>query len=82
MRILLAIPLLAVAACNVENDANNDQVTIQYNEEQAQNVAEDVGNTAQDIGAAIGNEAEETAAKLQNTDVDVDVNTNTSGNAQ
>ena len=77
MRILLAMPLLlATAACGVDNDPQNDQVTLQYNEEQIQNTAEDVGNTAEGIGAAIANEAEETAAKIQNTDVDVNVNTN------
>ena len=77
MRILLAMPaLLAIAACDVDNDAQNDQVTVQYNEQQIENTAEDVGNTAQGIGAAIANEAEETAAKLQNTDVDVNVDTN------
>jgi len=82
MRMLFAVPLLAAAACNVENDPANDQVTIQYNEEQAQNVAEDVGNTAQGIGQAIANEADETVDKLQNTDVDVDVDTNTADNRQ
>ena len=77
MRILLAMPvLLAIAACDVDNDAQNDQVTVQYNEQQIENTAEDVGNTAQGIGSAIANEAEETAAKLQNTDVDVNVDTN------
>jgi len=75
VKILLALPLLLTAACNVENDPQNDQVTLQYNEEQAQNVAEDVGNTAEGIGEAIANEAEDAAAKIQNTDVDVDVNT-------
>lgn len=82
MRILFAVPLLALAACNVENDPANDQVTLQYNEEQAQNVAEDVGNTAEGIGQAIANEADETVDKLKNTDVDVDVDTNTADNRQ
>jgi len=82
MRILIAVPLLALAACNVENDPANDQVTIQYNEEEAANVAADVGNTAENIGEAIANEAEETVDKLQNTDVDVKVDTNTTDNRQ
>ena len=82
MRIIFALPLLLAAACNVENDPANDEVTLQYNEEQAANVAEDVGNTAENIGAAIGNEAERAADKLQNTDVDVDVNADGSGNRQ
>ena len=55
MRFLLAIPLLLVAACNVSTDANNDSVTLQYNED----AAEEVGNAAENIGTAIGNEAED-----------------------
>ena len=76
MRILLAIPLLFVAGCGVEHDTTNDQVTVQYNEQEIQQTAEDAGNTAEGIGSAIANEAEETAAKIRNTDVDVNVNTN------
>jgi hypothetical protein len=75
MRIFLAIPLVALSACDVDRDAANDTTTIELNEAEAQNIAEDVGNTAQDIGGAIANEAEDAAAKIRNTDVDVDVNT-------
>lgn len=76
MRILIALPLLALAAaCDVDRDDANDTTTIQFNEAEAQNVAEDVGNTAENIGGAIANEVQEGAAKIQNTDVDVDVNT-------
>lgn len=73
MRFLFAIPLLAAAGCSVNHDANNDQVTIQYNEEQAQETASDVGNTAENVGAAIANSAEDAANAVRNTDVDVDV---------
>jgi hypothetical protein len=72
MRILLAIPLLLVAACNVDHDDANNQVVFNYDEEAAQNMAEDVGNVGEDIG----NEAEDVVNTLQNTDVDVDVSTN------
>ena len=75
MRMLIALPLLLVAACDVDRDAANDTTTIELNEAEAQNIAEDVGNTAEDIGGAIANEAEDAAAKIQNTDVDVNVNT-------
>lgn len=81
MRMLLATPLLLVAACGVEHDTANDQVTVQYNEQEIQQTAEDAGNTAEGIGAAIANEAEDAAAKIQNTDVDVDVNTSGGGDA-
>ena len=74
MRILIAIPLLLTAACGVDHDTANDQVTLQYNEEQVEQTAQDAGNTAEGIGSAIANEAEDAAAKIQNTDVDVRVN--------
>lgn len=76
MRILMAAPLLLLGACNVDRDAGNDTTTISFNEEVAANTLEDVGNTAENIGGAIANEAEQTAAKVENEvgDVDVDVN--------
>ncbi|HEU5483214.1 MAG TPA: hypothetical protein VFU80_09030 [Sphingomicrobium sp.] len=82
MRMIFALPLLLAAGCNVQNDPANDQVTLQYNEEQAGNIAEDAGNTAENIGEAIVNEAEDAVNTAQNTDVDVDTNENASGNTQ
>jgi len=83
MRILIALPLLvAAAACDVDRDAANDTTTIELNEAEAQNIAEDVGNTAENIGGAIANEAEDAAAKIRNPDVDVDVDTNAADNRQ
>ncbi len=70
MRILIVLPLAALAAaCNVSTDQNNSAVTVQYNQETAQNAAEDVGNAAQNIGNAIANEANETANKVNNSDL-------------
>jgi hypothetical protein len=70
MRILLVLPLAATAAaCNVSTDANNSAMTVQYNQETAQNAASDVGNTAQNIGNAVANEAKETANKVNNSDL-------------
>lgn len=81
MRILLSIPvLLLLGACNVSKEGNS--VTVQYDQNTAENVVSDVSNTAQDVGGAIANDVEKTADKVQNTDVDVDVNTNAGGNAQ
>ena len=67
MRILLLTPLLLVGACNVSTD--NNAVTVQYDQNTAENAAADVSNTAQDIGGAIANEAEETAAKVDNSGI-------------
>ena len=74
MRILLAIPLLLVGACQVSKDDNS--TTLSFNEDLAENTAEDIGNAAENLGGAIANEADETADKVKNEvgDVDVDVN--------
>ena len=80
MRILFTVPLFFAAACGVDHDTANDQVTVQYNEQEIQQTAEDAGNTAEGIGSAIANEAEDAAAKIQNTDVDVNVESNDGGN--
>ena len=79
MRILIAIPaLLALGACNVSNNGN--AVTVQYDQNTAQNTAADVGNTAQNIAADIGNDVKTTGAKIENK-VGKD-NGNSSGNSQ
>ena len=76
MRILFAAPLLLLGACNVDRDTGNETTTLSFNEAVAENTLEDVGQTAENIGGAIANEAEQTAAKVENKvgDVDVDVN--------
>lgn len=83
MRILVAIPaLLLLGACNVSKEGN--AVTVQYDQNTAENTAADIGNTAQNIGKDIGNDVQKTADKIQNTDVDVkvgkDEHTNTTEN--
>ena len=75
MRIALALPLLALAACQVTEDDRNDQVTIQYNEDLAENAAADIANGAREAGEAIANGAEEAVDTARNVDVDVDTNT-------
>ena len=77
MRIAIAVPLLLLAACNVSKEGNS--VTVQYDENTAENVVEDIGDTAKNVGGAIANDVEETADKVQNTDVDVDVDAGTCG---
>jgi hypothetical protein len=77
MRILIAVPaLLALGACNVSKEGN--AVTVQYDQNTAENAAADVGNTAQNIAADIGNDVKNTSEKVQNKvgNADVDVNVN------
>ena len=69
MRMLLLTPLLLVGACNVSTNPANNSVTVQYNAETAANVSNEVENTAVGIGNAIGNEASETANKVNNSKI-------------
>ena len=74
MRILLAVPLLLLGACQVSKDENS--TTVSFNQDVAENAAADIGNTAENIGGMIANDVDATADKVQNKvgDVDVDVN--------
>jgi hypothetical protein len=64
MRIFLAIPLLLLGGCNVSKEGN--AVTVQYDQNTAENAAADVANTAENIAADIGNEVEDTTNKVEN----------------
>ena len=65
MRILIAVPaLLALGACNVSKEGN--AVTVQYDQNKAENTVADVSNTAQNIAGDIGNDVQNTGDKLQN----------------
>ena len=77
MRILFALPLLAMAACQVTKDEQNDSVTATYNEDVAENAASDVGNFAENVASDVKSTAEAVGDKAKNVDVDVDVDTNT-----
>ena len=75
MRFAFAIPLVLLAGCNVSKEGN--AVTVQYDQNTAQNTAADIGNTAQNIGADIANDVQKTGEKIENkvgnTDVSVKV---------
>ena len=82
MRILIAIPaLLVLGACNVSKEGN--AVTVQYDQNTAENTAADIGNTAQNIAADIGNDVSNTADKVQNKvgDENDNADANTQANA-
>jgi hypothetical protein len=73
MRILIAVPaLLVLGACNVTKDGN--AMTVQYDQNTAENTAADIGNGAQNIAADIGNDLAKTGDKIQNKVSDTDVN--------
>ena len=83
MRILIAIPaLLALGACNVSKEGN--AVTVQYDQNKADNTVADVSNTAQNIAADIGNDVQNTGDKIQNKvgDDNGNAQANATGNKQ
>ena len=79
MRIILTLPLLALAACQVTKDDANDSVTMEYNQDVAENGLEDVGNLAENVAATVSNDVQQAADKVENkaenTDIKVDVDT-------
>ena len=84
---ILAVPLLlAPAACNVDSDSANDQMTLEYNEQRIRDAAAATARTARDVGAAAGNVAATTGRAIGNevgdVDVDVDVRRNRPGPEQ
>ncbi len=81
MHILIAVPaLLALGACNVTKDGN--AVTVQYDQNTAENTAADVGNAAQNMAADIGNDVAKTGDKIQNKVSDTDVNVSIGNDAK
>jgi hypothetical protein len=89
MRILIALPLLALAACQVTKDKGNDTITAEFNGDVAENQVSAAGNEAENIAADITNDVKQTANKVENKtgeignkakNLDVDVNVSTSGN--
>ena len=80
-RIAYALPILLLGACQVSTDDANDSMTVEYNQDVAENAAADAGSAAQNIGGMIANDVSETADKVQNKVGDVDVDVDVSRNA-
>jgi uncharacterized protein with beta-barrel porin domain len=76
MRILIALPLLALGACQVSKDEANNTVSVTFNQEVASNAMEDAQNVGENVAAGVGNEVKRVGDRIDNTDVDVKVDTN------
>lgn len=85
MRMIIALPLLLVAACSVDSDGRNDSVTVNLNTEGLENTADELGDAAEQAASDLGNAARGAGDAIQNEvdgiDVDVDINRNRTGNA-
>jgi hypothetical protein len=82
MRLIFALPLLSLAACQVTTDDKNDQMTIEYNQDVAENGIADAANTAEELAGKVSNDVQETADKVENKadNLDVKVDVDTDGN--
>jgi hypothetical protein len=82
MRIIFTLPLLTLAACNVENDTANDQMRLEYNQQRIEDAAVKAARAAKEVGSGVGNVAVSTGRAVRNevgdVDVDVDVTRNRS----
>jgi hypothetical protein len=72
---LLSLALLTLAACDVDNDAGNESVTVEYNKQQIRDTAREAGRAARDVASGVGNVAAASGRAIKNEvgDVDVDV---------
>jgi hypothetical protein len=66
MRLLIALPLLALAACQVTKDDANDSVSVEYNQDVAENGFTAATNEAGNIAEDIANDVEQSADKVGN----------------
>ena len=78
MRVVIALPLLALAACQVTKDDANDSVSVEYNQDVAENgvaaatneagnIAEDIANDVQQSANKVGNKVDEVQADSKDT---------------
>jgi hypothetical protein len=68
---------MLLGACQVSK--GNNEVSVSYNQDVAENAAADVGNTLENAANDIGNDVKNTGEKIQNkvgnTDLSVNVDT-------
>ena len=83
MRAAFVLPVLLLGACQVTKDDANDSVSVEYNQDLAENAAADVGNAAEAVADDIANDVARTGDKIENKvgDVDVDVDVSRDGDA-
>lgn len=79
-KIILLAPALLLGACQVTDDKANDQVTVSYNQDVAENAGATALNTIDQAAGAIVNDTKEAGAAVKNLDVDVRVGNKKDGN--
>lgn len=81
MRALMIIaPALLLGACQVSEDQANNQTTISYNQEVAEDAGATALNTIDQAAGAIVNDTREAGAAVKNLDVDVRIGSKNDAN--
>ena len=78
--LIIFAPALLLGACQVTDDNANDQVTVSYNQDVAENAGAKALNTLDQAAGAIVNDTKEAGAAVRNIDVDVRVGDNNKSN--
>ena len=73
MRVIVMLPLLLVAACDVQKDTKNDQVTLKLDTGSIENKADSLGNAAERAASDVGNAAQNASESIENQVSDLHV---------
>jgi len=75
MRVLSFVALLILHGCSVDNDPDQDRVTVQYDEAKIKKSAATAGRAAKDVATSAVHVAKDTGRSIKHEvgDVDVDV---------
>jgi hypothetical protein len=72
MRIaVFAMTVLALAACKVSKNEENETVTAEFNQDVAENELQAAANEAENIAADVTNDVKDTASKVENEADDI-----------
>ena len=85
MRMFVPLVFLMAAACSVDSDSRNDQVTVEFNDVRIDNAVDAAANEVGRVASDVGNSVEKAGRRLDNEigdiDVDVDVRRNENRNS-
>ena len=76
MRILFMLPLLALGACDVDNDSANNQISVTFDKEAINDTKEEAGKVAGSLGNVASSTGRAIKDEVGDIDVDVDVTRN------
>ena len=70
---IILAPALLLGACQVTEDKGNNQTSISYNQDVAENAGATALNAVNEAAGAISNDAQKAGAAVSNLDVNVSV---------